>query len=92
MYDLNLLRDSDGFQEVEATALFENFGNAHNIVANEETDFVYVVGATANYPGFTCGGWFHRHCVCLQTFCQFYVLRFFPVVTFREYVQIPHLI
>ena len=56
VYDLNLLRDSDGFQEVEATATFEEFGNAHNIVANEDTDFVYVVGATQNYPGVTCLG------------------------------------
>ena len=43
---------------MEATALYENFGNAHNIVANEDTNFVYVVGATEDYPGFTCGGWF----------------------------------
>ena len=53
---MNLLRDSDGFQVVEATATFEEFGNAHNIVANEDTDFVYVVGATQNYPGVTCSG------------------------------------
>ena len=56
VYDLSLLRDSDGFQVVEATAVYENFGNAHNIVANDDTDFVYAVGATANFPGFTCGG------------------------------------
>lgn len=56
VFDLSLLRESDGFQEFEATALFENFGNAHNIVANDETDFVYVVGATQNYPGYTCSG------------------------------------
>ena len=36
------------------------FGNAHNIVANEETGFLYVVGSTqSGFPN-TCSGKFMR--------------------------------
>ena len=45
VYDLSLLRDSDGFQVVEPTVLFDGFGSAHNIVGNDDTDFVYAVGS-----------------------------------------------
>ena len=42
------LRDLDTFTVVEPDAATSSeFGNAHNIVANEETDFIYVVGATS---------------------------------------------
>ena len=37
------------FQVMSADAEYSMFGNAHNIVANEETGFVYVVGATAGF-------------------------------------------
>ena len=56
IYDLTQLRDSDGFQEVEATATYSEFGNCHNIVSNPETNFVYGVGATSgNYPNLCRG-------------------------------------
>ena len=53
VYDLTQLRDMTGetIIEVEATLHYAGFGNAHNIVANEETGYIYVVGATSgNYP------------------------------------------
>ena len=41
--------------EVQPDVLYSEFGNAHNIVANEETKMLYVVGATrGNYV--TCDG------------------------------------
>ena len=48
MYDLSLLRDSDGFQVVEPTVLFDEFGSIHNIVGNDETDYVYAVGSSTD--------------------------------------------
>ena len=44
---------------MEATAEWLEFGNAHNIVADEETEHVFVVGAVPTIqgiPGITCAG------------------------------------
>ena len=59
IFDLTTLRSSTGFQILEATAEWLEFGNAHNIVANEETGHVFVVGAVPTIqtiPGITCAG------------------------------------
>ena len=59
IFDLTRLRNSTGFQILEATAEWLEFGNAHNIVANEETGHVFVVGAVPTIqaiPGITCAG------------------------------------
>ncbi len=40
---------------VEADNHADEFGNAHNIIANEDTEFVYVVGANQR-TDFTCSG------------------------------------
>ena len=56
IFDLTQLRSSDGFQVVEATTIYNEFGNCLNVVANPQTNFVYAVGATSgNYPNI-CGG------------------------------------
>ena len=56
VYDLFHLREMKGGPiEVQPDVLYSEFGNAHNIVANEETKMLYVVGATrGNYV--TCDG------------------------------------
>ena len=38
-----------------ADVTIEHFGNAHNVVGNDETDFIYVVGATER-TAYTCSG------------------------------------
>jgi len=59
VFDLERLRSMTSFAFVEADVLYSEFGNAHNIVANEETKFLYVVGATqSSYPG-SCSGGLH---------------------------------
>ena len=55
MFDLNRLRDLDSFTVVDPDVTRDEFGNAHNIVANEDTDFIYVVGATQS-TDYTCFG------------------------------------
>ena len=56
--DLTQLRSSDGFQEVEATAIYSGFGQCLNLAANSQTNFVYGLGATSgDYPN-NCGGVF----------------------------------
>ena len=56
IFDLTQLRTSDGFQEVEATVIYSEFGQCHNIVANPQTNFVYAVGSRfGNYPNI-CDG------------------------------------
>ena len=60
---------------VEADATADEFGNAHNIVANEDTDFIYVVGATQK-TGFTCNGkGLHMFSVASVCMCD-YMLSF----------------
>ena len=55
MFDLSRLRDMNNYSVVTADVTMEHFGNAHNVVGNEETDFIYVVGATA-MTNYTCDG------------------------------------
>ena len=48
VFDLTRLRDLDGSnpENFEEDALYTGFGNAHNIVINEETGYAYAVGTT----------------------------------------------
>lgn len=46
VFDLKRLRDVDEPQEFTEDAWLGGFGQAHNIAANDDTGFVYVVGAT----------------------------------------------
>ena len=57
MFDLTRLRGRTTIEYFTPDAVNTDFGNSHNIVANEDTNFLYVVGATQsmNYPR-TCGG------------------------------------
>jgi hypothetical protein len=56
VFDLTRLRGLTSVQTFQPDATEKGFGNAHNIVANEETNFVYVVGATqTTYPN-VCKG------------------------------------
>ena len=49
VFDLTRLRNVTGAPETfEADALYTGFGNAHNIVVNEETGFAYAVGTARN--------------------------------------------
>ena len=54
VFDLTQLRDvSNPPQTFSSTTHYGNFGNAHNIVINEETAFAYAVGTS------TCSGGLH---------------------------------
>ncbi len=59
VFDLSQLRDvTDSPATFEPTALYDAFGPAHNVVVNDETDHVYIVGITGQqkHPsGFSCG-------------------------------------
>ena len=59
VFDLSQLRDVTGSPVTfEPTALYDAFGSAHNVVVNEETDEIYIVGiqGTQRMPsGFACG-------------------------------------
>ena len=58
VFDLSQLRDvSEPPVQFEHTALYEEFGSAHNIAINEDTGYAYVVGAGSS--GTTCGGALH---------------------------------
>jgi choice-of-anchor B domain-containing protein len=46
VFDLTRLRGKTSPETFLPDAVYQGFGNAHNIVANEDTNFVYVVGAT----------------------------------------------
>lgn len=52
VFDLTKLRNQDGSapKDFEADALYTGFGNAHNIVINEETGYAYAVG-TSTFNG-----------------------------------------
>jgi len=58
-FDLTHLRGVNTFTQFTPDAVNKDFGNAHNIVANADSNFVYAVGATQaaadGYP-LTCGG------------------------------------
>jgi choice-of-anchor B domain-containing protein len=56
VFDLRHLRGRNTVEYFTPDAVSRDFGRAHNIVANEETNFIYVVGGRqTGYPG-TCGG------------------------------------
>jgi len=59
VFNLLRLRTMKSFSDVQADAVYSLFGNAHNIVSNEETGFVYVVGATQREYQFSCKGGLH---------------------------------
>lgn len=59
VFDLERLRTMTSFSDVNADAEYSLFGNAHNIVSNEETGYVYVVGATQREYQFSCKGGLH---------------------------------
>ena len=52
IFDLNRLNKLDGssVEDFEEDALYTGFGNAHNIVVNEETGYAYAVG-TSTFEG-----------------------------------------
>lgn len=50
VFDLNQLIGSESPVTFESTAHYDGFGNAHNIVINEETGFAYAVG-TQTFQG-----------------------------------------
>ncbi|MRI00999.1 choice-of-anchor B family protein [Kriegella sp. EG-1] len=55
VFDLTRLRDVNNPPQIfDADFLYDEFGNAHNIVINEETGFAYAVGTTT----FSGGGHF----------------------------------
>ncbi len=53
IFDLTELRSVSSPQTFAATAHYSGFGNAHNVVANPDTNFVYAVGTG------TCSGGLH---------------------------------
>jgi len=57
VFDLTRLRGRTSVEYFEPDAVNNDFGQAHNIVANEETHFLYVVGSRrGNYPRICAGG------------------------------------
>jgi len=59
VFDLTRLRDMAEFSLVTSDNDYSLFGNAHNIVANEDTGYVYVVGATDKKYPYSCLGGLH---------------------------------
>jgi choice-of-anchor B domain-containing protein len=57
VFDLTRLRAMTTPQIVEPDLVYRKVNSAHNIVMNEETGFVYIVGASGG--GETCGGGLH---------------------------------
>ena len=55
VFDLSRLRHMNNYSVVDADLTTEHFGNAHNVVGNDDTDFIYVVGAT-DKTNYTCDG------------------------------------
>jgi len=59
VFDLTRLRGVNAYTIFNPDAVNSDFGQAHNIVANEDTNFVYAVGSRqAGYP-LTCAGGLH---------------------------------
>ena len=52
VFDLTQLRNVTAFTQFEATTHVGNFGQAHNVVVNEDSGFAYVVGSRNAF----CGG------------------------------------
>lgn len=59
VFDLERLRTMTSFSYVRSDTDYSLFGNAHNIVSNEETGYVYVVGATQKTYEYSCKGGLH---------------------------------
>lgn len=57
VFDLTRLRNVKDAQTFAPDIVYDRINSAHNIVSNEETGFVYVVGASGG--GETCGGGHH---------------------------------
>jgi choice-of-anchor B domain-containing protein len=57
VFDLTRLRNVKTPQTFTPDVTYDRINSAHNIVSNEETGFVYVVGASGG--GETCGGGHH---------------------------------
>lgn len=57
VFDLTRLRTVRTPQTFKPDVTYDRINSAHNIVSNEETGFMYVVGASAG--GETCGGGHH---------------------------------
>ncbi len=57
VFDLTRLRTVRTPQMFKADVTYDRINSAHNIVSNEETGFMYVVGASGG--GETCGGGHH---------------------------------
>jgi len=56
VFDMRHLRGRTTIEYFQPDAMNRNFGRSHNIVANEETNFIYAVGGRqTGYPD-TCGG------------------------------------
>ena len=56
MFDLLRLRGKTDFSIVEADFHYKEVGNNHNIVSNEETKYIYIVGATDKKYERSCRG------------------------------------
>jgi choice-of-anchor B domain-containing protein len=57
VFDLTRLRGRNSVEYFEPDAVNNEFGQAHNIVANEETEFIYVVGSrSGSFPNICAGG------------------------------------
>jgi len=56
VFDLRRLRGRNSIEYFTPDAVNLDFGSSHNIVANEETNFIYVVGATQTGFPLTCRG------------------------------------
>ncbi len=56
IFDLTQLRSVSSPQTFEETAHYDGFGNAHNIVIDEETGYAYAVGATEEQYEQVCFG------------------------------------
>jgi len=57
VFDLTRLRGRQTIGYFEPDAVNNEFGQAHNIVANEDTNFIFVVGSRrGNYPNICAGG------------------------------------
>ena len=65
VFDMTRLRGKTpaDFEVVQPDVHYDEVGNSHNIVANEDTQYIYIVGATDNnYPNRCNGMWsFYRH-------------------------------
>ncbi len=57
VFDLAKLRNVTTPQLFKPEVTYDRINSAHNIVANEETGFMYIVGASGG--GETCGGGYH---------------------------------